>query len=225
MKKRKDQIEKCVESSSDNYKYEIKRNIINDNIILELEIKYEFVNMKEEIILEKMNKNDIKNMYIKSEIRIEELEKKNIKLEEMVEGLEERIEELENKNIKLEERINERIKKYLENKNIYLSRKDNNYYIFVNNIYYKFMRSSYTDQFASEWKNENKSMMNDNNLNLIIEFLLNNKYIYYFTNQFTKVTEKKNMLFEEISEYLKKNNNELLERIKKEIPEIKILNI
>ena len=198
-----------------------------------MEIRYEFVNMKEEITLEKMNKNDIKNMYIKSEIRIEELEKKNIKQEEMVEGLEEKNIKLEELIKGLEERIIEledKITKYfkINNKNIYLSRKDNNYNIYVNNIYYRLWQRPdnihATCPCESTWTNENKLMIRDNNLILIIEYLLNNN-VFYFKSQFMKKSKNDVILYEEIYEYLKEKNKELLERIKKEFPEIKILNI
>lgn len=249
----KKMIEKCIENENENenYKYEIRRCMINENIILELEIRYEFVNIREEITLEKIRKEDLENLCIKNEIRIEELEKKNIKLEEKIEGSEERINDLdENKNElverieglenkieeleegkkELEERITEledKIIKYskINNKNIYLSRKDySEIKINVDYMCYNLWDSSSSSEMG-RIKYVNILMIKDNNLDLIMEYLLNNN-VFYFRSQFMEQDYKNKcvVLYDDVYEYLIKNNNELLERIKKEISEIKIFN-
>lgn len=127
------------------------------------------------------------------------------------------IKELEKRIMELEDKIQ---KKY-----IFMIKKNGNSYIYVDNIYYKLWQSNPTCYFSGpppNWTNENKLMIKDNNLIQIIEYLLNNN-MGFFENQFideSKARSTSKLLYEEVREYLKKNDKKLLERIKIHYPEI-----
>lgn len=295
MKILKGMIDKCVENLNENYKYEIIRCMINDNIRLVIKINYdELMNVEESIILERsekeVNMKKIVDLYIASELKINALNKKNIELETKINELidmeksnilerskeeinikkiidlntmsELKIDALNKKNIELETKINELkeisdknnllMLKKKNNKQVYINRVNRQYSINVNNIYYNMNMKQKGGESKDDFdkirddtngiekyrirKNENiELMIRDENLSVIIEYLLDNNYMTYLIEEFTwkeyvsssgfrrPELKKENILYEQINEYLKNKNVKLLERIKKEIPDIKIL--
>ncbi len=131
----------------------------------------------------------------------------------MKEEFEDRIQELEKRIMDLEDKIQ---KKY-----VFMIKKNGNSYIYIDNIYYKLWQSNPTRYYSGpppNWTNENKLMIKDNNLIHIIEYLLNNN-MSFFENQFIDESKGK-LLYEDVCEYLKKNDKKLLGRIKIHFPEI-----